>query len=134
MTRFAVIVDGSVFTVTEADAPLAGNWVECGDSVAVGDLWDGNAFSKPAPVVIVPEVVLMSSARKVLRRNGFTDAVVRAAIAQIVDEDEREEALIDWEFHPTVRKSSPLVAKVAPLLQLTPAQIDAMLVEAGGIE
>lgn len=99
-------------------------------------LESASMFDAPTvtPVVIVPEVVLMSSARKVLRRYGLTDAIVRAAIAQIADEDEREDALIDWEFHPTVRKTSPLVAKVAPLLNLSPVQIDAMLVEAGSLE
>lgn len=54
MNRYALIKSGAVDTVVEAPATptagMGGEWVLCGNAVGPGDLYDGNAFSKPASV------------------------------------------------------------------------------------
>lgn len=47
--RYAIIENGNITNIVESDFPLFSNWVECQDGYAIGDLYDGIAFSK-APV------------------------------------------------------------------------------------
>lgn len=55
MNRYALVICGIVANVVESAAVptvnLGGEWALCGNSVGPGDLYDGNAFSKPATVV-----------------------------------------------------------------------------------
>lgn len=44
--RYAIIENGVVSNVAEADEPLSGNWVESG-SAGIGWAWDGSMFSPP---------------------------------------------------------------------------------------
>ncbi len=55
MNRYALIVGGAVTNIVESDAQpttAIGAWVPAG-AAAMGDLFDGNAFSKP-PVPVGP--------------------------------------------------------------------------------
>lgn len=131
--KYAVIRSGAVFTVTEADEALAARegWIECGDGVSVGDLWDGESFSRPDAPTKVPAEVPMSQARIVLLRRGITKADVENAInTSSLTDTQKAEALIDFEYRTTMRRASALVAAIAPLLGLTEADLDAMFVEA----
>ena len=51
--RYAIIEDGRVVNVAEAEAPLEAGWVR-GDAANIGDLYDGQAFSSPPPDVVAP--------------------------------------------------------------------------------
>ena len=46
--KYAIIENGVVVNTAKADAPLAGNWVGAGGA-RIGDLWDGQVFTPPAP-------------------------------------------------------------------------------------
>ena len=78
----------------------------------------------------VPQSVTMAQARKALILGGVSITAVTAALADIPDETERQLAETDWEYSTTVRRDSPLVASLAPLLGLTSEQIDALFVAA----
>lgn len=99
---------------------------------SIGDTWDGQRFTPPTPTPApVPDEVLMSAARKALMLAGVTDSMVRSAIAaSALSDTDKQLALIDWEFHPTVQRSSPLVALLAPALGLTQSQVDDLFREA----
>lgn len=77
---------------------------------------------------IIPQSVTMVQARKALVQGGTSIASVDAAIAAIVDPSERQMAQIDWEYSTTVRRDSPLVASLAPALQLSETQVDDLFI------
>lgn len=79
----------------------------------------------------IPQVVSMAQARKALIMGGTSIASVDAAIAGIEDDTERELAQTDWEYSATVRRDSPLVTSLGPILGLTGAQVDELFVVAG---
>jgi hypothetical protein len=60
-----------------------------------------------------------------LLRNGVTEAMVEAAIAQIPDEMQRAEALIEWRKSNLYERNHPFVEMVGAMLGFTPAQMDA---------
>ena len=100
---------------------------------AVRVLLGGSNFD---PQAAVPQSVPMAEARRALLRSGMlgataeaVDLAVRERIAAL-SEPARSEALIDWEFQPTVRRQSPLVLTLAQALGLTEAQVDALFVAA----
>jgi hypothetical protein len=71
----------------------------------------------------VPELVDMAQARLALLHGGITASDVDALIAQMPS-PQREAAQIEWEYRPTVRRDSPLVTALGPLLGLTDEQVD----------
>lgn len=44
--RYAIIQEGVVANIAVADGPLGGNWIPA-DGCDIGDLWDGEKFTKP---------------------------------------------------------------------------------------
>jgi hypothetical protein len=66
------------------------------------------------PVDIVPQVVEMAKARKVLHLAGKL-TIVQAAIAAM-PEPAKTIALIDWEYETQIHRSNPLVLQLEPLL------------------
>lgn len=80
----------------------------------------------PAPATI-PEAVTMRQARLALFGAGLL-ATVDAAIAQAGGA-----AQIEWEYAQDVRRDSPLIAQLAPLLGLTGEEIDALFIAAAGL-
>jgi hypothetical protein len=91
---------------------------------------DEIAARKAAPPH-VPAEVPMASARIILLRNGHDDAGIRAAINNsAMTAQQKAEALIDWEFRPTVRRGSALTLTLAAILAMPGAQVDAMFIEA----
>ena len=130
LMRYAIIENGIAVNVVLADSPLAENWVQS-DIAAPGDLYDGEAFTKPGPAV--PESVSMAAARKALILGGVSLAAVDAAIDSITDSTERDLARTDWEYAATVRRHSPLVDSLGAAIGLTESEIDALFVAAGGL-
>jgi hypothetical protein len=86
-------------------------------------------FTPPAPTV--PDAVSMRQARLVLFGAGKL-ADVDAALAGMPSPD-KEAAQIEWEYATEVRRDSPLIAALAPALNMTEAQIDALFIEAQGL-
>jgi hypothetical protein len=76
----------------------------------------------------IPQKVLRRQAKQAMRINGLTPANVMAAINAIPDELTRDLAMIEYQDALEFFRDSPLVASLAPSLDLTPEQIDTMFV------
>jgi len=76
-------------------------------------------------------VVTMAQARKALHAVGkLADA---EAALQGLSEPEKTNALIDWEYSTTVRRTSPWVQSLAPALSLDDAALDALFESAASL-
>lgn len=80
---------------------------------------------------VVPAAVTMRQARLALLQAGKLSAV-NAAIAGMSGV-QGEAAKIEWEFSNEVRRAQSLVAALAPVLGMTPAQIDQLFITAAGL-
>jgi len=73
-------------------------------------------YVPPAPVVRVPEEVSMGQARLALYEHDKLAAV--EALLNAMSEPARTRARIEWDYRPTVRRDSPLVAQLGAALDL----------------
>ena len=132
--RAHVITNGKVTNTIEVAAlDFMPGLVDASKGGKMGDNYADGVFTTPEPVVVVPQVVDMARARKALRMSGITNETVVAAINAIPDVMQRDLALIDWEFEGRIRRLSPLVASLGPVLNLSAAQIDALFVTAAAL-
>lgn len=74
-------------------------------------------------------VVTMRQARRAMSAAGLLSAVEEALDA-IVDQQEREAALIEWEYATEVKRDYPWVQLIAGQLGMTEEQLDALFVSA----
>jgi len=121
MARKAVISDGVVDNVIEADDDftLPGKTLIASDTANIGDIWDGSAFTPPAPPPApVPESVSRRQAKRALLAAGLL-STVEAAVAGA-----SAEVQIDWTDAIEFRRDNALIASMAVSLGLTSAQID----------
>lgn len=89
----------------------------------IGDKWVQQWTAVPASTETEEVItVSMAQARLALRRAGLLNSV-QAAISSIVDEDERSEAEIYWEYSTVVSSNHPLVFRLQTIFGLTPTQI-----------
>lgn len=58
--KYAIIENGKVTNLARADAPLAENWIDAA-SAKIGDTWDGESFTTPAPPVPTAEELLAAT-------------------------------------------------------------------------
>lgn len=79
----------------------------------------------------IPQVVPMAQARIALFMAGKLSAV-DAAIASLPSPN-KELAQIEWEFRPSVRRDSALVAALGPALGLDDEAVDALFISAASI-
>lgn len=79
----------------------------------------------------VPGSVSMRQARLALEQSDKLDAV-DAAIEAMPGKPGKL-ARIEWEYAQEVRRDSPLVAALAPVLGMAPEQIDGLFVAAAGL-
>lgn len=79
-------------------------------------------YEPPAPVVRVPEEVTMGQARLALHDIGKLQAV--EAVLAGMPEPERTRAKIEWDYRPTVRRDSQLVAQLGAAIGLTRRELD----------
>ncbi|GKT21638.1 hypothetical protein [Acidovorax sp. SUPP3334] len=82
----------------------------------------------PAPPVRVPDEVNMGQARLALFDLGKL-ATVEAALNAMPDPG-RTRARIEWDFRPTVRRDSPLVAQLGGALGLDASALDELFIHA----
>jgi hypothetical protein len=123
-----IIYDGYV-----ADPAITLVPIPDGLEVSIGWLYDGETFSPPPPTPQpVPETVTARQARLALLRAGLLDSV-DAALAALPDPQERRAAQIEWEYATEIRRDSPLIAALAPLLGLTDEQVDDLFRAAAGL-
>lgn len=134
----ADLADFGVHAVAEVPAPEA--TIEQTVTEAAPWLVDGVwtqswAVTDAAPELVaerrralVPAVVDMAQARLELLDAGLLDDVGPAIDA--LPEPQRSAARIEWEYRPTVRRASALVATLGTALGLSSEQIDALFIAA----
>ena len=135
---YAQILNGKCHWIfTGADLP---EWNEAqitavditGQSVEIGDLWDGNTFSAPPALPpAIPHAVTMRQARLALRQAGLLQTV-NDAVASMPGAA-GEEARIEWEYSQEVQRDKALVLSLAPALGLSSAQLDALFLAASAL-
>src|SRR5438067_2152789 len=101
--RAAIIIDGKVENIIEVDAldALEGVTLVQAPDASIGDVWDGNVFTRPAAPLqpsAVPKEISPRQFRQALNHFGFRQQV-DAAVAASGDRD-----LQDWyEFTSAVQ-------------------------------
>lgn len=123
----AHIIENGVVVNTIVASELGEGMID-GSAGGIGWLWDGENLTAPVQPVAIPQSVTMPQARKALIMSGVSIAQVDATINAIEDATERELAETDWEYSATVRRDSPLVITLGPLLELTESQIDDLFI------
>lgn len=127
--RYAIIENGIVVNIAEAEAPLGAGWIADDGNARIGGSWDGSAFHPaPPPAVVVPASVTMRQARLALLGAGKL-ADVDAAI-DMLPSPQKDAARIEWEYAAVVERTSPLIATLGPALGLSEAALDALFVQA----
>ncbi len=135
--RAALIRDGIVENII-----IAGEGFDPGDGllvvpvgdepVEIGANYDGQVFTNPMPPPApVPEAVTARQARLALLGAGKL-AMVEGALAQIPGV-QGEAARIEWEYATDIRRDSPLIGALAPMLGLTSEQVDDLFRAAEGL-
>jgi hypothetical protein len=122
--RAAIVENGVVVNIAEADADFAAaqGWI-VSEFAAIGDLWDGVDFAKPAaPPEPVPTSVTRRQAREALLNVGLLD-----------DATERRRAEIYWQDSATFERSNAMLAQIAGAIGLSDADIDELFVAAAGL-
>jgi len=121
------------FEVTLHDGVAAPEWPE-GVTVEEGVCSFSKPVAAPTPVVAQPQVlsVTMAQARVALRHAGLLDQI-DAGLKSLPD-GTREDALLAWEYAPTVSRTGALVNSLASLFGLTNEQLDALFAKAATIE
>ena len=74
----------------------------------------------------VPLEITMRQARLVLNAGGYISGI-NAAIAAM-QEPQKSQAAIEWEYSNTVQRHNGFVSQLGPALGLTSDQIDAMFI------
>ena len=130
MAKYAIITDGIVTNVIEADHDYAesiGAIAVAG--VGIGYHYSQGTFTAPAPPKpIVPQTVTMRQARLALL-NAKLLSQVNSAIAAMTG-DQGDSARIEWEFSSEVKRTQPMVVALGPALGLSSQQIDALFIAA----
>ena len=88
MKIVAEITDGSVSNLAEIenDAPVPNGWVEVADTVRIGDLYDGQAFTPPA----APVVPFEDAKTEGLAEVNATHASYLRALLESISQEERD--------------------------------------------
>jgi hypothetical protein len=129
MTAYAIIVGGIVANIAEADEAFAqeNGWIPA-QGGAIGDLWDGETFTRPEPAVVVPQVV---SARQGMAELIDRDLVptVQAVLDAIPG---KEGALARNDFLKAAEweRTWPLIVQLQPVLGWSDAFVDEMFISA----
>jgi len=96
--------------------------------VGIGWAYSGGTFTAPTPPPApVPAEVPQWQARRALHAAGLLTAVEAAVAAS------SEDVKITWEYAPNIRRDSPMIAALAPVLGLTDAQLDDLFRAAAAI-
>ena len=113
--------EGRELVALAEDSPVSSGWS-----------YDGTAFAPapPAPVE-VPQEITARQARLVLLHAGLLETV-KHALASLPGV-EGEAARIEWEYATEIRRDSPLIGALAPMLVMTEAQVDALFVSGAAL-
>lgn len=76
-----IIEDGIAVNAAVADVSFGDNWI-VSDTANIGDLWDGEKFTKPAPV-IDPEAYKEQRVREYPPMADYLDGIVKGDQTQV---------------------------------------------------
>jgi hypothetical protein len=127
MVNFAIIADNKVVNVAVSNSPLADNWIES-QTAAIGDDYDPETgeFTRPDPVVVVPESVSALAGLLVIDGAGLSAAY--EAWAKSEDRTFAEKAFSDKAL--TWKRNDPVLISGATALGLTEDQLDQLFIAA----
>jgi hypothetical protein len=133
MTKYAIIDNGTVTNIATAFPEFAASqgWIDAAGA-AIGDTWDGETFTTPAPPPpMAPEVVTMRQARLALLQSGHYATVVDYITNMTGDAGIK--ARISWEYSQTVERYTPLTVVLKGILGLTDAETDELYLLAASL-
>ena len=119
-----VLVEGGVYTLAKETGET--RVIQEGEEIAAV----AAEFFGPS-VLPAPEAVTARQARLALLGAGKL-AMVEGALAQIPGV-QGEAARIEWEYATDIRRDSPLIGALAPMLGLTSEQVDGLFRAAAGL-
>lgn len=124
MYRFAHIESGKVVNVIEIDdVSIFSQWqLIRSDSADIGDLWDGQSFSKPVPIVVVPAQVNDLQFRLALNELGLRTSVEYAISSS--DQDTKDM----WQFSRSIERANPKINAVAEALGVPSDRLDSIFI------
>lgn len=97
------------------------------DYVLIDGEW---SYVEPEPIPVPLEPVTRRQLRLTLVRNGIAVSAVEALIAGLPDSLQKEEAQIEWADAQTFERNHPTLLLIASALDLAPARVDEMWLEA----
>lgn len=132
--KHAIVHDGVVVNIAEAETGFgaAQGWI-ASDTASIGDLWDGQTFTKPAPAVVIPKAVSRRQAKQALRKtlaaDGFTLlSKVQPAIDAIADALERDMMQIAWDESLEFERNNTALIQIATAIGLDSAGTDDLFI------
>lgn len=137
--RYAIIHDGTVINIIEAEASFAAQIgavpaETSGTHAAIGGTWDGTAFGQAEPAGNpAPASVSRAQGKAALIHAGIWSAVLDY-VADIADPT--EQALAEVALHDTIdwRRASPFLNSAAAALGLSGDDLDDLFRTASTIE
>ena len=138
--RYALIQSGHVINVIEAADQavadiIAAQWGAVAvqsDTAGPGDDYAAGVFTRPAPVVPVPEQVTRRQAKAALLLAGLLDSV-QPAIDAIPDATQRALAQLEWDESLHFERSRPILIALATALGLDSDDLDDLFRTAAGL-
>jgi hypothetical protein len=128
--RAHLIQDGAVVNTIEVESlDFIPGLVDAEQGGAIGDLWDGESFTKPEPVVVIPQEVTRRQAKQALLLAGKLD-LVQPAIDAIVDPTAKAMMQLEWDESQTFQRQRPALIAMATAIGLDSAATDALFVTA----
>lgn len=130
MTRYMLIKNGVAVNAVEiADPADFPQWTLIqSDSADIGDLWDGQKLTRPAPVVKTPESVTPRQGRAILIINGHM-AQIQGLLDAMAGTD-GELARNDFATALEWRRDWPLIEQMRVALGWTAEYVDELFVAA----
>lgn len=129
--RYLLIEGGVVVNAIKVNDPAEfPQWTLVqSDAGRIGDLWDGQTFTTPAPVVVVPQSVTRRQAKQALRLSGKL-GLVQFAIDAIADPLQRGLMQDEWDESLTFERNRQSLVAMATAIGLDSAQIDELFITA----
>jgi len=133
MARYAIVKDGVVTNVIEADAAFAATYpgaVLASDVIGIGHTHSAGVFTAPTPPApVIPRSVTRRQAKQALLLGGLLSQV-QPAIDAIPDTTQRGLMQIEWDESLEFERHRPSLLAIAAGLGLSSEQLDQLFITA----
>jgi len=131
--RAHIIDNGVVVNTIEVESlDFLPGLIDAQQGGAIGDLWDGQTFIRPEPVVAIPQEVTRRQGMQALLLAGKLD-LVQPAIDAIVDPTDKAMMQIEWDESQTFQRHRPALISLGTAIGLDSAGIDALFLQAAAL-